>query len=78
MHVKYGLSGSRIAIHHNPVAFIASSFLFGQLFGNEIQIADFLDVGFSQIVDGRNMLARNNQYMCRCLRIDIANAKNLI
>ncbi len=53
MHVKYGLSGGRIAVHHNPITYFTSSFFLRQLFGNKKQIADFLSIGLSKIVDGR-------------------------
>jgi len=78
MKVKDGLSGRRVAIHHNPVTILTKTHLLRHFPGSKVKIADLFPVGISQIVDSRNVFAWNDQNVCWRLRIDIAKGKYLV
>ncbi len=78
MNVKDGLSCRRVAIHHNPVTVLTKTHLFRHFFGSEVKIADLFPVGFSQVVDSRNVIAWNNQNVGWRLWINIAKGKYFI
>jgi len=78
MNMKDGLSCRRVAIHHNPVTILTETHLLRHFFGGDVKIADLFPVGISQVVDSRNVFARNDQNVGWRLWIDIAKGKYFI
>ena len=78
MKVKDSLSCRRVAIHHDPVTILTKTHFLRHFLGSEVEIADLFPVGISQVVDGRNVFARNDQDVGWRLWINIAKRKYFI
>ena len=59
-------------VHNHAVSVFRKALLPRYFFRGQHKITHQFLIACIEIVDCRNVPARNNQYMCRCLRIDIA------
>ena len=76
MNMKHGLSGALVAIHHYSIPLVSKSLLARQFRRDQVKFTDQAAVILPNVVNRRNMLARNNQDMRRRLWIDVPKGDN--
>src|SRR5207244_1003049 len=74
--VGHGLAGALQAVNHHPVA-VGQSKIPRQPGGDDVQMADERLVRLGQVGVGRNLLSRDDEYVGRGLRVDVAEGHAL-
>src|SRR5262245_28120559 len=72
--VRYGLAGLLLAVDDKPVA-VGKAELFGELGGDEVQMADHLAVFGGDVIRSADLLLGDNQHMNGCLGADIVEGE---
>ena len=76
--VEYGLTGGFITIHRNSIASVCDTFVGSYALRCQKQVTDQCLITVFEIINCRDVLARNYEYMGRRLRIDIAKSDSVV
>ena len=78
MQMKHGLPGALLAVHNQSIAALINALIDGDLGGRLEQPRDFGGMGFSHVVDGRNVRSRHDQHVHGGLRMNVAKRDDAI
>ncbi len=71
MNVEDRLPGGFVAIHDRPITYLGKTLVRGDRPRGAVEAADNRLIVLADVIDRRNVLAWNDQYMCRRLGVDV-------